>query len=123
YAFNYNASIGEYASFTAELLAAFEPGDLRASNWIAARLDYHYSTKFKAYINAPYYTEYSAPLRLAEQYLLRAESRAHLGDIPRGMEDINQIRRRAGLPDLNLTTEAPLLQAVEQERRVELFSE
>ena len=32
-------------------------------------------------------------LRLAEQYLIRAEARAHTGDLPGAREDINVIRR------------------------------
>jgi hypothetical protein len=35
-------------------------------------------------------------VRLAEQYLIRAEARAQLGDVAWAKEDLNKIRARAG---------------------------
>lgn len=67
--------------------------------------------------------EYPIQLRLAEQYLIRAEARAYLGDIPGAQADINAIRNRAGLGNTTASTIEALLEAILQERRVELFTE
>ena len=63
-------------------------------------------------------------LRLAEQYLIRAESRASQGDYAGATSDVNVIRLRAGLPALavfaNLKTATD---AIMQEYRIEYFAE
>jgi hypothetical protein len=62
-------------------------------------------------------------LRLAEQYLIRAEARARLGKVPESQADINAIRSRSGLSNTTAADPAALLLAIEKERQVELFSE
>ena len=61
-------------------------------------------------------------LRLAEQYLIRAEALLHKAtpDVAGACEALNVIRQRAGLDDLALTDPDALLQQVEAERRYEL---
>jgi hypothetical protein len=63
-------------------------------------------------------------LRFAEQYLIRAEARAWQNKIEDAVTDINAIRLRAGLHELekNISKEE-CLQAIEQERRTEFFAE
>jgi hypothetical protein len=60
---------------------------------------------------------------LAEQYLIRAEARAQLGNVAGAQSDINSIRTRAGLTNTLATDKNSLLLAIEQERKVELFVE
>jgi hypothetical protein len=67
--------------------------------------------------------EYLVVLRLSEQYLVRAEARTHLNDLSGAAADINVVRNRAGLPDTKATDKTSLLDAIAQERRVELFAE
>lgn len=115
-----------------QLYDAFEPGDNRKSAWINQTnyggTDYYYPFKYKIgpkerTPNAQA-TEYYMVLRLAEQYLIRAEARAHLNDLEGAEADLKLIRDRAGLSDLpSSLTQAQVLAAVMQERRVELFSE
>ena len=63
-------------------------------------------------------------LRLAEQYLIRAEARAQQGNLTGAIGDLNIIRERAGLPDLSTAlTQDKVIAAVMQERRIELVSE
>jgi starch-binding outer membrane protein, SusD/RagB family len=62
-------------------------------------------------------------LRLAEQYLIRAEANLKLGDLAGAASDINTIRSRAGLGNTPASTETDLLHAIAQERRIELFTE
>jgi starch-binding outer membrane protein, SusD/RagB family len=109
------------------LLNAFESGDLRKGSWIKSGSfngqPYSYPNKYK--VNASTTpTEYNVVLRLAEQYLIRAEARANQNIIEDAVQDINVIRARAGLLALSTTigTEQ-CLKAIEQERRVELFTE
>ena len=61
-------------------------------------------------------------LRLAEQYLIRAEARLHKAapDTEGACADLNVIRRRAGLEDIVSDDPAALLRQVETERRYEL---
>jgi len=113
-----------------ELLAAFEPGDLRRSNWIdsivEAGVPYYFPYKYQA-VNTTTLTEFTMVLRLAEQYLIRAEAEANLGDMADAAADLNTIRARAGLgASPTLTASSSLTQAdsaILHERQVELFTE
>jgi hypothetical protein len=63
-------------------------------------------------------------IRLAEMYLTRAEARAYLGNLTGALEDLNVIRTRAGIaPVTGLTERNDILQAIENERRLELCFE
>lgn len=91
-------------------LALYEPGDQRKNLF-----DIDVTTKFdNAYGNVHI-------SRLAEMYLIRAESNFRLvsvvGATP--LEDVNRIRNRAGLPSLLVVTLADIL----KERRLELSFE
>jgi hypothetical protein len=110
---------------TPGFIASFEPGDSRRTNWVfefpsGGRTVY---LAYKYHILATPTTEYSTLLRLGEQYLIRAEARAHLGNHDGGLADLNAIRVRAGLGASTASDQSSLLAAIEQERRVELFTE
>jgi hypothetical protein len=62
-------------------------------------------------------------LRLAEQYLIRAEARAQQSDLTGALADLNAIRARAGLPGSTAMSQTEILNAIQKERRVELFTE
>ena len=104
---------------------AFEPGDIRKSKWIDSTnylgIVYTYPYKYKSKIADN--SEFDMVLRLAEQYLIRAEARAQENDISGAAQDLNVIRTRAGLPGTTATDKASLLLAIERERQVELFCE
>lgn len=62
-------------------------------------------------------------IRLAEMYLNRAEANAHLASDDAAIEDVNAIRRRAGIPERDLAClpgNTTLLDWVLEERRLEL---
>jgi hypothetical protein len=61
-------------------------------------------------------------MRLAEQYLIRAEARAHLGESG-AVVDLNAVRNRAGLPNYTGAMGQPLLDAISHENQVEFFAE
>ena len=113
------------AVLSAQLMAAFETGDKRFSSWVGAitvsGTTYNFPYKYKNKTTAG---EYSTLLRLAEQYLIRAEARAQQNKLNEAVSDVNVIRSRAGLNPLasNLTKDQ-VLSAIAQERRVELFTE
>lgn len=126
------STLGDYTSFlvssqsATSLMSAFETGDLRSINYVA------YSNTLNAcYINkyrldgtsTNNFKEYTMVLRLAEQYLIRAEARVKQGDLSGAQADINVIRVRAGLGNTNATDQGSLLAAIGQERRVELCFE
>ncbi|GAB2476569.1 membrane protein [Hymenobacter qilianensis] len=62
-------------------------------------------------------------LRLAEQYLIRAEARARQGKLTQALADLNAVRARAGVPASTATTADQLLLAIENERKVEFAFE
>ncbi|WP_343670077.1 RagB/SusD family nutrient uptake outer membrane protein [Chitinophaga sp.] len=110
------------------LLNSFEVNDQRRINWvdttIADGVSYYFPYKYKsATLNADV-TEYKMVLRLAEQYLIRAEANAQQNNLSAAADDLNAIRNRAGLADYaGGNNQASLLSAILHERRIELFSE
>lgn len=120
---------GQRYALTNTLLAAFEPGDLRLTNWTGnitstdGTITLHFAHKYKALFSETASLEYSIIFRLSEQYLIRAEARTHLSDISGAQQDLNTIRNRAGLTNTMANTINDLLDAILQERRVELFTE
>lgn len=121
--------LGGYASLTSQLVAAFEPGDLRRQSWVTDIRNNVYgftattAHKYKQR-NVSTFTEYYTVLRLAEQYLIRAEAYTRLGQTQAAITDLNVLRTRAGLPDLPASlTQQQCMLAVEHERQVELFTE
>jgi hypothetical protein len=115
-------------TLTADLLAAFETGDLRKNNWVKSvpisTPTYHYPNKYKIALLSGAFEECNVVLRLAEQYLVRAEALAHQNKIAEAVNDINRIRMRAGLAAKETTISSEqCFQAIEQERRIELFAE
>jgi len=108
-----------------ELLNAFESGDQRNTNWVGKitvnGTTYYFPYKYKQYTYTG--TEYTMVLRLAEQYLIRAEAKAELGDTT-AINDLNAIRNRAGLANYSgASDKVSLLTAILHERQVELFTE
>jgi hypothetical protein len=114
------------------LVSSFESGDNRKSTWLnivtVGGITYYYAFKYKnnTATTAALATEHLMVLRLAEQYLIRAEAQADgAGNGTIGaITDLNVIRNRAGLPNYNgLTDKASVIAAIFHERQVELFSE
>ncbi|HEX8328906.1 MAG TPA: RagB/SusD family nutrient uptake outer membrane protein [Hymenobacter sp.] len=62
-------------------------------------------------------------LRIAEQYLIRAEARARQAKLPEAIADLNAVRTRAGLGSTAAATAEQLLLAIENERRIEFAFE
>lgn len=113
------------------VLNAFEPGDLRRLNWTdsvkPASVAYYYPKKYRIGDVNTTTQEYSTVLRLAEQYLIRAEARAKQNNLTSAIADIDTIRKRAGLPLISTTnpgiSQTSLLDKILHERQVELFTE
>ncbi|TDX00824.1 RagB/SusD domain-containing protein [Dinghuibacter silviterrae] len=108
------------------LLNAFEPGDLRRTDWLGqstiAAETYYYPFKYKIQSGNTHVENYTL-LRLAEQYLIRAEARAEEGNLGGAAADLDSVRLRAGLPPTSATGFSGLLAAILHERRVELCFE
>jgi hypothetical protein len=110
------------------LLNAFEPNDLRRSKWIGSITNgsttLHFAHKYKETINSTTASlEYAIIFRVSEQYLIRAEARAHQNNPVGAQQDLNAIRQRAGLGNVLTTDTSMLIEAIIKERRVELFTE
>ncbi|NII28485.1 RagB/SusD family nutrient uptake outer membrane protein [Pseudoflavitalea sp. X16] len=110
---------------------AFEAGDLRRLKWInevtlngvVNYQPYKYKYRTNALAVAAGVTEYPMVLRLAEQYLIRAEARANTDNSTGALADLKVIRNRAGLAESTTTDKAALLLEIEKERQTELFCE
>ncbi|TDN89197.1 RagB/SusD domain-containing protein [Salegentibacter sp. 24] len=123
--FSFLASVKLDENFTEN----FSEDDLRLSKWISYNesLNAYFPFKYKIWnSNEQPITEHSMVLRLAEQYLIRAEARLMQKNFTGAIEDINTIRNRAGLAPLsntdNLETEV-LLDEIMEQRSKELFTE
>ena len=128
--FNRPTYSADMATMSDNLYNAFESNDNRKSKWIgvgnSGGQTWYYPLKYKEGYNNGTGAEYSTVLRLAEQYLIRAEARARQDKLigaNSAASDLNVIRTRAGLPNTTAITLSELLNAIGQERRVELFTE
>lgn len=116
------------------LADAFESGDQRKDKWTDSMrapavapwngAAYRFARKYENFtadggLGHPFYTV----MRLAEQYLIRAEARAQLNDVGGAAADINMLRSRAGLPDTKAASQQAMLDAIAHERQIELFAE
>jgi starch-binding outer membrane protein, SusD/RagB family len=116
-------------SASPNLLSSFEVNDNRKSSWLnpitVAMQPYYYPYKYKARTTTTgTAAEYLTLLRLGEIYLIRAEARIQQNNLTAGIADLNVIRTRAGLPNLSASlSQNQALNALEQERKIELFAE
>ncbi|WP_281867662.1 RagB/SusD family nutrient uptake outer membrane protein [Flavobacterium sp. GSB-24] len=122
----YNSS-GPVYVLTSSLANAFEAGDLRKAAWTGTfnfdGTDYYYSSKYKSIDGTGSALEYSIVLRLSEIYLIRAEAWAMQNNMANARNDLNAIRNRAGLADNESASQSGVLDAIIQEKRIELFLE
>jgi len=112
---------------SSSLLNGFEESDLRKSMWIGTSIvgseTYCYPFKYKLYRNEDIDGEYLTIFRLAEQYLIRSEARLQNNNINGALDDLNVIRKRAGLEPIKGKNKDSILYSILQERRCEFFSE
>ncbi len=121
------ASAPSSLSVAPHFLQSFRPNDKRLSNWvksISTSIDiFFYPFKYKVPQNASTITEYTVVLRLAEQYLIRAEAKAMQQQWQESEQDLNIVRERAGLPKLAGISGTALLDSIQVERKFELMFE
>jgi hypothetical protein len=124
--FNFSIGPPPLSALTISFMSAFTANDQRKHYWTEAVTDgvstWFHSFKYKN-SDTQLSLEYSIILRLDEMYLIRAEARTHSGDLIGAKEDLNIIRHRAGLGDTHALTQEEILDAILQERQLELFTE
>lgn len=110
----------------------FASTDLRRQNWMsnsglgatAKVLPFKYKYSTNALAVAAGVAESQTVLRLAEQYLIRAEARARIGvDLSGARADMNVIRARANATESTTTTQSELIDEILLEHRKEFFCE
>jgi hypothetical protein len=125
--FIFNAGPPPVVALNSVLYNSFEAGDLRKTAWVrtitSGSNTWRHGYKYKQGTGALPTAEQSIVLRLAEQYLIRAEARAQLGELTNAKQDLNFIRTNAGLANTSAVTQADILDAILKERQVELFTE
>jgi hypothetical protein len=115
------------------LLNDFDFGDARKTFWLnynsvdvnGSVKDFYFPFKYKlgydGWSGTP--LENYTMIRLAEVILNRAEARMELNDFDGAIEDLKLIRSRAQLPDYSFVNKDGLRDAINHERRIELFCE
>ncbi|MFH6963721.1 RagB/SusD family nutrient uptake outer membrane protein [Flavobacterium plurextorum] len=125
--FIFNSGPPTLVALNTDLVTAFTTDDLRKTHWIKAITSgtstWYHASKYKQRIPTGTSLEYSIVLRLEEQYLIRAEARAHLNKLAEAKEDLNKIRNRAGLQNTTANTAEEVLEAILNERKLEFFTE
>ncbi|CAL66355.1 RagB/SusD family nutrient uptake outer membrane protein [Christiangramia forsetii] len=113
-----------------DFVQTFQQGDKRLEDWIGFNQskNAYFAHKYKITASSEFpIVEYSMVLRLAEQYLIRAEARTKQGNLSEALNDLNIIRSRANLEDFQMLqpsiTEEGLLNEIFLQRRKELFTE
>ena len=113
---------------SASLLNSFETNDARLTSWLRlttttsapANGQFYFPNKYKTNVVG---AEFNILLRLAEQYLIRAEARARQNNLNGAKADLDAVRSRASLTGTMAVAQTDLLDAILKERRTELFSE
>lgn len=110
-----------------EMLDLFETGDLRKQFWTRDNMyvNKYTITNSNGVLGVPA-REYFMALRLGELYLIRAEARANgaAGGLSGAVQDLNELRRRADIDELDENLgENDVKAAIEKERQTELFAE
>lgn len=109
------------------LYNSFEIDDLRKTHWTRTINNgsdsYSHFYKYKENQSSATSKEYSIQFRLAEVYLMRAEAYLQSDQVDLGMQDINKIRTRANLSELQAIDADQAMEYLEMERRHELFGE
>ena len=105
-----------------DLVSAYLPDDERRNVTLAWEGAWAYANKYNDLSKG---ADNIIVLRLAEMYLIKAEAEVHLPDADLGQvrDNINVIRERANIPPVTASTEADLLLAIENERRLEFAFE
>jgi hypothetical protein len=116
-------------SLRSEFISSFASGDVRRTKWVRDTtyfgvLNYQ-PYKFKVASSANGIGRMEAPtvLRLAEQYLIRAEAKLQLLRAIEGRDDMNVVHVRAGLEASTSTDAAVIALEIEEENRHEFFCE
>ncbi|MGN6418669.1 MAG: RagB/SusD family nutrient uptake outer membrane protein [Pseudobacter sp.] len=123
--YNVPAANGSYFptyGITPQLANAFEANDQRKNIWMLAVPSGFIPVKYRNGAPGQYYTV----MRMAELHLIRAEATMLLTPAAKStaIEDLNILRRRAGVDELNDQLSAgQVIEAIAHERRTELFTE
>ncbi|MFC0778693.1 RagB/SusD family nutrient uptake outer membrane protein [Flavobacterium sp. HJSW_4] len=125
--FSFSSGPPPQVSLNNSLINSFEKNDLRKKNWTKEITNgtsfWYHAFKYKEKNTTSTSKEFSIIMRLSEQFLIRAEARAFLGDLDGATDDLNKIRQRAGINILDTSTQQEILDAIQNERRSELFTE
>ncbi|MDX3914536.1 MULTISPECIES: RagB/SusD family nutrient uptake outer membrane protein [Olivibacter] len=110
------------------LVISYDEKDRRKRDWIGERTigeeTYHYPYKYKLR-DGSRYEENNIIIRLAEMYLIRAESLVRTGNLMAAATDLNIVRHRAGIDPIDATnfSAEQMINEILNERKRELFAE
>lgn len=115
------------SSLRESFINLYEENDLRPIFWLGEITNgsstWYYPSKYKQTQYESTSSEYSIVFRLSEIYLIRAEARIRIGDIFGAKNDLNKIRTRSGLSEMQSNSFQDILNAIIKERQLELFTE
>ncbi|WP_430613202.1 RagB/SusD family nutrient uptake outer membrane protein [Flavobacterium sp. JP2137] len=125
-AYVFEALPAPYARLSQYLLNDFEPNDLRKVKWVNTvgnLQENSHAYKYKQRGSSSPSKEFSVIIRIEEMYLIAAEATAANADWQLCNDMLNSIRTRAGLSEVSVFDYSTALEAVLQERKIELFCE
>lgn len=111
---------------SSQLLIQFESYDERRAAWFGDNTlgEDKYVFPFKYRLRSrPPVEENLIVLRLSEQYLIRAEARTNMGMVSEALQDLNMLRKRAGLGEISYLSGGQLRDEIKSERQREFFTE
>lgn len=126
-----NNTVPNY-ELTTTLLKSFSASDKRKQRWTKtislAGNSFTYPFKYKARTGAGVaVSEYYIMMRLAEQYLIRAEAKARQNNLSTAIQDVDKIRQRAGITLLSVVnptiSQRALIDTIAVEKKREFFAE
>lgn len=126
-----NPATINYSKLSDQLIASFEAADKRKMSWTqqitvgneVRFVPFKYKDFNGSTSDVP---EYPTALRVAEQFLIRAEARAQQNKLTganSAQSDVDVIRLRAGLNPTSASTKESLLQEISNQMRFEFFTE
>lgn len=114
-------------ALTDNFITNFETGDLRRALWTREISDgtqsWFHPYKYRQNLFEGSSTEYAIIFRLAEQYLIRAESSLELGNFQEAITDVNTIRFRAGLEPTTASSPQEISEELINQWKYEFFTE
>lgn len=116
---------GYYISSSGKETAGLDTRQSIIESWNGTKVGYYLKKYLDEKVNGQYYANENTwiEMRYAEVLLDFAEAAIELGDIQEGLNALNEVRNRAGLPDRTTNDKDKAREWLRHERQIEFFGE